>query len=588
MATLSSEPTSVQSIYTWYREGRLYVNRRYQRKLVWTLEEKQKLIDSILRDYPIPAILLAEKEGHYEIIDGLQRLHAILSFIEVSYCTTNDKIFNLDFFPTAKSHYESGDFATNAEGELLDNKQCSAILDYTLAASIMRNAADEEVNDVFDRINTYGHRLSDQERRQSGIQSKFSDLVRDLACSYRGDVSRLTLPLYEMPAISIDLPMTRHGYDIKSSEVFWVAHGILRATDLRDSLDEQCIADIVACIAGQKLISRSKAALDALYEPSSPEYSRIHAALETYGVEKLTDELNYCIEQILTACEQPQQTKLRSLIFSTPTTNAFPSVFAVLLIAFHEIIVSEKKIVSDWACLRQALDNIYDRMRPGQGGSTPDLRRQNIDVVKGLISRSFTSDPKISEKVYADHKVTDIDADIRRSEVETSSYELKQGILPISEDSRDPGPMLQKIPTHICAIANNGKGIGGKIILGVCDKERDAQRAEKIYGITSRQVGQKHVVGIIREAIAMGISTEQYFQEIRECISKSELSEPLKSSVLSSIDYNTYYGLGIIVISIRPQNEMSYLGEDIFYRHGDETRKAKNFKEAGNIAKRFH
>ena len=106
MATLSSEPTSVQSIYSWYREGRLFVNRRYQRKLVWTLEEKQKLIDSILKDYPIPAILLAEKEGRYEIIDGLQRLHAILSFIELAYPSQDGRIFNLSFFPTAKSYYD--------------------------------------------------------------------------------------------------------------------------------------------------------------------------------------------------------------------------------------------------------------------------------------------------------------------------------------------------------------------------------------------------------------------------------------------------------------------------------------------------
>lgn len=84
MADLASEPKSIQSVYTWYREDRLYVNRRYQRKLVWTLEEKQKLIDSILKKYPIPAILIAEKEDKqeaFEIIDGLQRLHAILSFI---------------------------------------------------------------------------------------------------------------------------------------------------------------------------------------------------------------------------------------------------------------------------------------------------------------------------------------------------------------------------------------------------------------------------------------------------------------------------------------------------------------------------
>lgn len=49
MSELVSQPTSVQSAYTLYREDKLFVNRRYQRKLVWTLEEKQKLIESILK-----------------------------------------------------------------------------------------------------------------------------------------------------------------------------------------------------------------------------------------------------------------------------------------------------------------------------------------------------------------------------------------------------------------------------------------------------------------------------------------------------------------------------------------------------------
>lgn len=101
MADLASQPTSIQSVYSWYREDRLYVNRRYQRKLVWTLEEKQKLIESILKKYPIPAILVAEKEdkpGSFEIIDELQRLHAIVSFVETSFSSLDGKFFNLEFF----------------------------------------------------------------------------------------------------------------------------------------------------------------------------------------------------------------------------------------------------------------------------------------------------------------------------------------------------------------------------------------------------------------------------------------------------------------------------------------------------------
>jgi hypothetical protein len=286
MAELASEPKSIQSVYTWYREDRLYVNRRYQRKLVWTLEEKQKLIDSILKKYPIPAILIAEKEdkqGTFEIIDGLQRLHAILSFIETSFQTTEGKLFNLENFPTAKIHADEGHFKPNIGASYLSQRDVSVILDYSLALSVMRNANEAEVNDVFDRINTYGHRLSDQERRQAGVQNEFSTMIRNIACNIRGDVSCDVLPLYSMPSISIDLPMTKHGYLVQADEVFWVNQGILRSTDLRDSMDEQCIADIAACVVGGEPIERSKDALDEIYVPGSTEADRVLSALEVYG-----------------------------------------------------------------------------------------------------------------------------------------------------------------------------------------------------------------------------------------------------------------------------------------------------------------
>ncbi len=81
---------SVQEGYRLYREQAVFVNRRYQRKLVWTESEKARLIESILSGFPIPLILLAERPrtegaGKYEIIDGVQRLNAIFSFIENAF-----------------------------------------------------------------------------------------------------------------------------------------------------------------------------------------------------------------------------------------------------------------------------------------------------------------------------------------------------------------------------------------------------------------------------------------------------------------------------------------------------------------------
>src|SRR5690606_37932893 len=175
-----------------------FVNRRYQRKLVWTLEEKQKLVESILKKYPVPAILIAERDGApgtYEIIDGLQRLQAIMSFIETAFPTSAGTFFNIEFFPTAKAQADDGGFVPTDSDALLSQREVSTILDYMLAMSVMRNASEQEINDVFDRINTYGRRLSDQERRQSGVQNDFSSMVRELACALRGDASADVLPL---------------------------------------------------------------------------------------------------------------------------------------------------------------------------------------------------------------------------------------------------------------------------------------------------------------------------------------------------------------------------------------------------------
>ena len=87
---------SVQEAYREFRDGNFRVNRRYQRKLVWTLEEKQKLVDSILEGYPIPLLLLAfslrdDGTKSFEILDGMQRLNAIFSFIENAF-SLNDAV----------------------------------------------------------------------------------------------------------------------------------------------------------------------------------------------------------------------------------------------------------------------------------------------------------------------------------------------------------------------------------------------------------------------------------------------------------------------------------------------------------------
>ena len=66
----------------------LVVNPEYQRGSVWTPVQKKKLVDSVLRGYPIPLIYLhhiRQTAGklvseRYEIIDGQQRINALSDF----------------------------------------------------------------------------------------------------------------------------------------------------------------------------------------------------------------------------------------------------------------------------------------------------------------------------------------------------------------------------------------------------------------------------------------------------------------------------------------------------------------------------
>lgn len=81
---IQSTPFSIDVLYVRYSQNRLVVNRKYQRKLVWTREEKIAFIDSIYRQYSVPLILLSASDDDlsaYQIIDGMQRLNAIF-FLE--------------------------------------------------------------------------------------------------------------------------------------------------------------------------------------------------------------------------------------------------------------------------------------------------------------------------------------------------------------------------------------------------------------------------------------------------------------------------------------------------------------------------
>jgi hypothetical protein len=259
----------------------------------------------------------------------------------------------------------------------------------------------------------------------------------------------------------------------------------------------------------------------------------------------------------------------------------------VILIAFYELIVGEGKKVSNYIVLQESLKDISSRIETGRKATSPEERRKNIDAVKGIIGADFVKETKLSEMIYSNHTAVDIEAIIRRSEIELANYELKQGLLVLKDEGGEDAQMIDKVVKTICAIANIGPKSSGTILIGVTDKKADADRVKKVDGTEAKKVGKRFVVGVNREAKRLGISVEKYFSKWKDGIKKSGLSPTLRDNVLSNMDFNSFYGLGLIAIAVPPQQEVSYVDDQIYWRNGDSTELATGAKQIAGVAARF-
>ena len=351
-------------------------------------------------------------------------------------------------------------------------------------------------------------------------------------------------------------------------------------------MDEQCLADIAACVVGGKLIERSKEALDKVYGADKEEYERIAIALEVHGRDALKDEISFCVDEIRkVAGSGKAAVKLKALFFSQPTNNAFPALFATVVIALHQALIGQRKKIASYEGAKDVLTKLNTRIDTGRGSTTVAERQKNVDAVKGLLQDHLAdSDLK---NVYSNHSVAEIDAMIRRSEIELPEYELKQGLLSLSPGRAPNEEVFEKVVRTVCAIANNGKDRGGSLIIGVTDKSEDSAQISKLDGVSPRKVGSRKVVGVKREAKVLGESTEDYFTRWKNAIRNSDLSSPLKEDVLSSLSFHDYFGLGLILIGVPTQNSVSYVGDDIYMRSGDDTVQASDAKKIAAVVQRF-
>ncbi len=226
------EQFRISDFLDWDSKKTLELNPDFQRGDVWKPAAKTFLIDTILRNLPIPKIYLrtrvdvATKVAIREVVDGQQRLRAIIGF-------AGDK------FILSK---RAGDDFVGKKYSTLPIEYQQRFLEYPIAVDQLFNASTEEVLEVFARLNSYTVTLNGPERRHGKWQGDFKAAIRA--------ASRRWAPL-------------------------WTTYKVLSTTDRVRMLDDALTAEMVGVLldgvtdGGDKKLNAMYKKYDLSYDTTS-------------------------------------------------------------------------------------------------------------------------------------------------------------------------------------------------------------------------------------------------------------------------------------------------------------------------------
>lgn len=153
-------------------EGRSWGNLHpeYQRRLRWDNKKKSKLIESFIMNVPVPPVFLYEGEvGRFEVMDGQQRLNAVVDFLGNRF-----SLSGLKSWPSLNGRQFSDLPPRMRQG--LERAKVSAITLMSDPGEGAKNSVDLRAQ-VFERLNTGGERLNPQELRNSLYAGPFNELI---------------------------------------------------------------------------------------------------------------------------------------------------------------------------------------------------------------------------------------------------------------------------------------------------------------------------------------------------------------------------------------------------------------------------
>lgn len=167
MAQMENFLHTTHRTVAWFRKAflntELELHAPFQRNPVWTDIQKAYLIDTILNGYPIPELYMqdssnAEGDELYIVVDGQQRVRAVLDFVQGTYALEGDEITR---------QWRGLRF------EDLGADEKKVIFAYKFVVRILPEMEEEGIRRIFARLNRNVVALNEQELRNATYRGPF-------------------------------------------------------------------------------------------------------------------------------------------------------------------------------------------------------------------------------------------------------------------------------------------------------------------------------------------------------------------------------------------------------------------------------
>jgi uncharacterized protein with ParB-like and HNH nuclease domain len=189
---------NVANIVKGLREGDYFVDRDFQRRLVWTDKQKVRLLETVLMEFPMPEVYVWQQipdpetlAQSYSIVDGQQRMSSLRQFINNEW-------------PLKKSYLDperQGAAYADAFWKDLNQTDKTKILEYRINSRIIPSGVSkDDIRVIFARLNETDRSLNPQELRNATYNGEFlnasvaladSDEMKSLNIFSTNDVRRM-------------------------------------------------------------------------------------------------------------------------------------------------------------------------------------------------------------------------------------------------------------------------------------------------------------------------------------------------------------------------------------------------------------